>query len=144
MLSKWDYRFLNLAEHVAGWSKDPSTKVGAVVADRNNRVVSIGFNGFPVGVQDGTHRLADREQKLSLIVHAEMNAMLFANQTLWGCTLFTWPMAPCNRCAGVIIQTGIKRVVAPIHEPNHKWAGNIDVTQLLFNEAGVKLELAGG
>lgn len=139
--SKWDLRFLGLAQHVAGWSKDPSTKVGAVIADGLNRVVSIGYNGFPVLVSDHLDRYENRDQKLSIIVHAEMNAILFAQRNLYNCTLYTWPFAPCSRCAGQIIQSGIRRVIAPAHNTDHRWAGSINVTQLIFNEAGVVLDL---
>ena len=68
-ISKWDKRFLGLAAHVAEWSKDPSTQVGAVVAN-GKKVVSLGFNGFPQGLSDD-HRLHDRETKYSLVLHAE-------------------------------------------------------------------------
>jgi len=77
-ISKWDDRFLSLTQFIASWSKDPSTKVGAVIADQNNRIVSMGYNGLPVGVKDHTERYSDRERKLAMIVHGEMNAILFA------------------------------------------------------------------
>lgn len=84
-LSKWDNRFLNLAEYASYWSKDPSTQCGAVIA-RGNRVISMGFNGFPKGTDDAPARYQDREQKYLRVVHAEVNAILFSRCDLTGCT----------------------------------------------------------
>ena len=138
-LPKWDKRFLKLAEHIAGWSKDPSTRVGAVIATINHRIVSIGFNGFPQHVDDADERYADRDLKYKLIVHAEANALLFANRAPGGCDLFTWPFPPCSRCAGLIIQAGIARVVAPVltGERRERWAADCELARQMFAEAGV-------
>jgi len=141
MIDKWDQRFLGLAEFISGWSKDPSTKVGAVIVDRNNRVVSVGYNGLPVRVRDEEDRYTNRERKLAMIVHGDMNAILFAQRPVYGCTIYTWPFAPCSNCASIIIQVGISRVVAPQHEPGHKWTDSINLTTLMFNEASVELTL---
>ena len=78
---KWDQRFLDLARHVAGWSKDPSTKVGAVVADDRHQVLSMGYNGFPAGMRDNVDLYEDRPTKYSRIIHAEMNALLREMET---------------------------------------------------------------
>src|SRR4051812_38103493 len=93
---KWDMRFLELAAHVAGWSKDPSTKTGAVITDTRGSVISMGFNGFPMGVADTIDRLNDRETKYQMIVHCERNAIIFAQRDLSGCTLYTWPFMSCS------------------------------------------------
>lgn len=134
-LSPWDQRFLGLASHIALWSKDPSTQVGAVLADRNNRVISLGFNGFPRGVADDD-RLHNREQKYEMVVHAEINAILFAQGSLEDATLYVSPMPPCSRCASVIIQTGIKRVVAP--HPGKRWVDSCLLGLALLTEGGVE------
>jgi dCMP deaminase len=105
---KWDRRFLELAHVVSKWSKD-RTKVGAVIVDRR-RVVSLGFNGFPAGVEDLPELYEDRDTKLLMIVHAETNAIVSARELLSGCTIYT-SFPPCAGCAGNIIQAGIKRVV---------------------------------
>jgi|SRR6185437_1568547 len=115
-MSDWDSRFLGLAQHVAGWSKDPSTKCGAVIADNRNVIASLGFNGFPRGVPDRPQHLNDRDEKYLRVIHAEENAILFSRQITLGCTIYTWPVSPCNRCASLIIQSGIGRVCYP--EPN--------------------------
>ena len=88
ILRKWNMRFLEMAKMVGSWSKDPSTKVGAVIVDDNRRVVSLGYNGFPKGVADN-NRLEDRNEKYKMIVHAERNALLFANVSVKDATIFT-------------------------------------------------------
>ena len=109
---KWHCRFLNLAKYISQWSKDPSTQVGAVLAAPNKRVISIGFNGFPMGIEDD-ERLTNRELKYKIIIHAERNALLFARETLEGARLYTWPMMSCSQCAAMFIQTSIVEVIAP-------------------------------
>jgi len=137
--TKWDERFLELAKLVGSWSKDPSTQVGAVIVDTNNRIISIGFNGFPKGVDDNSEKLLDRETKYNTIVHAEANALMFANSSVEGCTLYTYPFQPCSRCAGLIIQSGIKRIVS-ISNNNKNWEENFKLSRQLFKESGIILE----
>jgi dCMP deaminase len=142
-MDKWDKRFLGLAEHIAGWSKDPSTKVGAVIADRHNRVVSVGYNGLPRGVEDSGKRLSDRTLKYPLTIHAEENAILFANRSLDGCTLYVWPLPPCAPCAAKIVQVGITLVVSVMADADAagRWTDSNVLAWQLFKEAGVKLAL---
>lgn len=137
--NKWDYRFLDLAEFISSWSKDPSTKVGAVIADEKNRIVSIGYNGFPTNISDD-NRLNNREIKYKIIVHGEMNAILFANKSLEFCTLYTYPFMPCSRCASMILQTGIQRVVSYNNMPD-RWKSEFNLSKYLFKEAGIELML---
>lgn len=136
--TKWDKRFLELAKLVGSWSKDPSTQVGAVIVDENNRIVSVGYNGFPRRVEDND-RLLDREEKYDIIVHAEVNALMFANKSVERCTLYTWPFQPCSRCAGLIIQSGIKRVVSVVQQ-DERWKKNFELARQLFDESGIILE----
>ena len=126
---------------VAQWSKDPSTKVGAVIVDDKNRVVSMGFNGFPRGTSDAEQRYGDRELKLKQIIHAEINAILFAKQDLAGCTLYVTPLAPCAQCASVIIQSGITRVVSLPNRENSKWIEHMKLAQTNFKDANVSFEV---
>jgi dCMP deaminase len=135
-MSKWDYRFLDLAKFISGWSKDPSTKVGAVIVDKNNRIVSIGYNGFPKNIEDDD-RLIDRNTKYNIIVHGEINAILFANKSVEGCTLYTYPFMPCQRCAGLIIQSGIKRVVSLANEID-RWEKDFELSRKLFVESNIE------
>ena len=134
---KWDQRFLELAQLVSTWSKDPSTKVGAVIAD-DRKIISVGYNGFPEGVLDTAERYYDRETKYKYMVHAERNALIFANNSVKGMTLYTYPFMPCSECAGMVIQAGIKRVVTLINE-NERWKKSFKITQRMFGEAGVRL-----
>jgi len=134
----WDSRFLELARLVSTWSKDPSTQVGAVIADKNRRIMSVGYNGFPRGVHDSIHRLEDRDKKYKFTVHAERNALLFANSRLDDCYLYTYPFMPCSECAGMIIQAGITRVATIINN-NERWQESFKITKQMFEEASVTL-----
>lgn len=135
----WDIRFLELADHIAQWSKDPRTKVGAVIVDDKKRVVSIGYNGFPRGVDDSMDRYEDRPTKHLFVAHAERNALDNAPLMVDGCTLYV-PLKPCVECAKSIIQKGITRVVSYI--PERDGTGfNWDITKTMFEEAGVELFL---
>ena len=136
MMSKWDYRFLDLAKFISGWSKDPSTKVGAVIVDKNNRIVSVGYNGFPKHIEDND-RLKERDTKYNIIVHGEINAILFANKSVEGCTLYTYPFMPCPRCAGLIIQSGISRVVSFVNKID-RWEKDFELSRELFHESDVE------
>ena len=111
MSRTWDERFLSLAKFVSQWSKDPSTKVGAVIAN-GKIIVSLGFNGFPSKIPDD-EKLFDRKKKYPRVVHAEMNAILFAKRDLTGHSIYTYPLLPCEECAKHIVQTGITRVISP-------------------------------
>lgn len=82
--AKWDRRFLKIAREVATWSKDPSTQVGAVIVDPDQRVVSLGYNGLPCGVSDSRDLLDDRVAKYATVIHAEQNALLFAARPVAG------------------------------------------------------------
>jgi dCMP deaminase len=140
MSERWDRRYLGLAQHVAAWSKDPSTKVGAVIVRPDRTVASVGFNGFPRGVRDLAERLNDREAKYAYIVHGEKNAIIHARERLDGYTLYVWPFMPCADCAGAMIQAGISRVVS-IRSYEPRWAQSFAFTEAMFAEAGVELVL---
>lgn len=144
-LSKWDRRFLNLAGVVSSWSKDTSTKVGAVIADTDHRIIGTGYNGFPRGCDDSPELYEDRDRKYRRIVHAERNALLFACRPVAGCTLYTTPFPPCAQCAALFIQAGIKRVVAPVPslELLARWGADLNEAEAMFAEAGVELIVTG-
>ncbi len=138
-MNHWDKRFLELAGHVAAWSKDPSTKVGAVIVRPDKTVASIGFNGLPRGVDDTDLRLNDRELKYPMTVHAEVNAILHAREPLHGYTIYVAPLNPCSNCAAAIIQSGIKKVMA-MAQINPRWEQSNALAQTMFEEAGVTAE----
>src|SRR5574337_356457 len=135
-MTDWDKRYLDLPEYISKWSKDPSTKVGAVIADMDNCIVSLGYNGLPRYVNDSLERLENRDLKYKMIVHGEVNAMAFAERSLRGCTLYTYPFMPCSNCAGQVIQRGITRVVSYVND-NPRWTEAFALTQQMFAEASV-------
>lgn len=134
---RWVGYFMELTQLVSSQSKDPSTKVGAVIVRPDRTVASTGFNGFPRGCKDDDHLYADREVKYRRIIHAEMNAILTAQEPLYGYTLFTWPIPPCDRCIPHIIQSGIQRVVSPEVPAGHRWAGPCQEAIAMAEEAGL-------
>lgn len=136
---KWDLRFLSLAKHISTWSKDPSTQVGAVIFDSRNRIISMGYNGLPSGVTDKD--LENRELKYKKIIHAETNAIIFANRDLEGCSIATYPFMPCSNCSSVIIQAQIKRVIYPkaSEEKSLRWGDSFLIASEQFQEAGVEV-----
>lgn len=141
MKAHWHHRFLALAAHVATWSRDPEKKVGSVVVRPDKTIATMGFNGFPRGVDDLPDRYVDRDLKLEMVVHAEMNAILHARERLNGYTLYVWPFHPCTRCAAAIIQAGIGHVVTVPWKKTTKWAANIDLARTMLEEAGIDIEI---
>ena len=135
---KWDKRFIELAKHIAGWSKDPSTQTGAEIVDQKRRIISVGYNGLAHGVHDLPERLNNREIKYKMFLHCERNAILFASQSLENCTIYTWPFMSCAACAAMVVQAGIKREVAPYSE-NPRWIEDFELSKEQFKEAGVEL-----
>ena len=136
--AQWDYRFLQMAELISTWSKDPSTRVGAVIVDNERRISSLGYNGFPKHINDD-ERLDIRKIKYKMVVHAECNALLFASmQPATDYTIYTYPFMPCPTCASMIIQSGISRVVSYENE-NERWAEDFAISREMFKEAGVDL-----
>jgi dCMP deaminase len=134
--TKWDRRFIELARHISTWSKDPSTQTGAVIVDAQGRIISLGYNGMAQGVEDLSERLENRDLKYKMFLHCERNAILFAQRSLEGCILYTWPFMSCAVCAAMVVQVGIKRVVAPYSE-NPRWVDDFELSKMQFKEAGV-------
>jgi len=138
-MTKWDQRYMDLARHIAHWSKDRSTKVGCVIVGPDCEVRSIGFNGFPRGVDDEVDERHERPAKYAWTEHAERNAIFNAARigvSLKGCTLYL-PWFPCMDCARAIVQAGIAELVAI--EPDlddEKWGQDFRLAILLFREVG--------
>ena len=107
---EWDEYFMNIAEAVAAKSKDPSSKMGCVIVDKNKRVVSLGYNGMVQGSDESKMTLSERPMKYYFAIHSEMNAILFAHQDLTGCTIYN-RVATCENCLKYCLQAGIKRFV---------------------------------
>lgn len=124
MVSKWDLRFLELAEHIAEWSKDPSTKTGAVLVRPDRTVAGVGFNGFPIGMKDDEELYHDRPVKYDRVIHCEINAVLMSRDPLPLTDYTMYTTGPsCSRCAVHMIQAGIRRFVfrKPTPEQAERW-----------------------
>ena len=111
----WDEYFMGIARLSALRSKDPSTQVGACIVDKDHKVVSIGYNGMPRGVDDDKVPWGHGEgieSKYLYVCHAEFNAILNTRDgsALKDCTIYV-TLFPCNECAKAIVQTGIKHIV---------------------------------
>jgi len=145
---KWDKHFINLALENAKMSKDPATQAGAIIVGPDREVRSMGYNGLPRGIVDSPERLLDKELKRSLVVHAEMNAILNAARigvSTRGCTLYlaltddsrqVWGGPPCLRCTVEIIQAGIIEIVAkPFKNAESYWKESVEHARELLKEA---------
>lgn len=110
----WDTYFMGIAQLSSKRSKDPKTQVGACIVSPDNKIVGIGYNGFPKGISDDVFPWKDQgdflETKYPYVVHAEANAILNASQNLEDCKLFV-TLFPCNECTKLIIQSGIKELI---------------------------------
>jgi dCMP deaminase len=141
--SIWHYRFLELAKNISSWSKDPSTKVGAVIFDSDKRIVSVGYNGFPKNISDDPEKYLNREIKYQMVIHAEINAILFAKRDLNNCSIATWPFISCSNCTSAIIQAGIKKIVSPKLPENliERWGKSCDLSIEMYKQANVEIVL---
>lgn len=136
---KWDRRFLDLAQFISHWSKDPSTKVGAVLA-HGKKILSVGYNGFPERVPDNPEWLEDRSTKYSLVTHAELNAYLNYNAILpSGTSLYIFPLPPCPDCTRFILASRLSRVVFRLGGSSSRFLDTLPNVQKLFQLAGVEL-----
>lgn len=144
-ITKWDLRFIKLAEDVSTWSKDPRRKVGAVAVDSlDKRVLSTGYNGFPKLIRDDPERMVDGYVKSKYVIHAELNSIFNAVYTgisLRDSTLYVYGLPPCTECAKGIIQVGIKRVVCEYDttKDDTRWTESFAHSQAMFVEAGIEL-----
>lgn len=136
---RWLNFGMGLAKFASQMSKDPSTKVGAALLRRDMSVAAVSFNGFPRNTSDSPRLYGNRDVKYSRIVHAEMNAILAVKEHLNGCILFSWPIPPCDRCSVHIVQSGIKRVVLPSLDANHRWAESCRAGQHVMASAGIEI-----
>lgn len=136
-------KFLPVAEAIAALSKDRSTKVGALVLGPGYEIRSVGYNGFPRGVNDNIHERHERPAKYSWVAHAESNAVAQAARmgvSLEGCTLIVTSLFPCTSCACMVIQAGISRVLAPRPtDPESIWTEQAKISAQMFAEAGVEV-----
>jgi len=139
-MEKWHRRFLSVADLVATWSKDPSTKVGAVIV-KDRRIIATGYNGFPPGIADDD-RLQDRARKYPLIIHAEMNALIQAGGAADGAFLYLsgFNGSPCRNCAKHLIAAKIVQIVHwKCLVERQEWLEELNLAKEIFEEAGVEV-----
>jgi dCMP deaminase len=135
----WEEWFMGLAHHVAGRSRDPSTKVGAIIVRPDSTQASFGYNDFPRGVAHTRERYENRDFKYAAIVHAEANAILNARESLSGHRLYS-TFHPCARCAALVVQSGIKSVVYDDSTPlPDRWRADMDIAATILTEGHVAL-----
>lgn len=110
----WDEYFMSIAKLASMRSKDPNSQVGACIVSQDNKILSMGYNGFPVGCSDEAFPWAREgdplDTKYLYVVHSELNAILNYRGSLEGAKLYV-SLFPCNECAKAIIQCGIKTIV---------------------------------
>ena len=142
-MDKWDVRYLGIAKEVATWSKDPSSKIGAVAVGAKGEILSTGYNGFPRHMRDEDQRYENREYKYAHIVHAEENCIYNACRngvSLLGASMYVHGLPCCSNCAKGIIQVGINRVIMNGDPFNERWRKSVELTIAMFNEAKVSYE----
>lgn len=142
MENKWDRRFLELAKHISTWSKDRSTKVGAIIVDDDRRIISLGYNGIPMGLDDEVDHRHQRPEKYLYFEHAERNAIYTAARngiSLKGTTIYLcW--FPCEACTRAIIQSGIKAIVCTSPETDHeRWGDKFKASLEMLDESGLEV-----
>lgn len=134
---KWNRRFAELARHVATWSRDPSTKVGAVIVDQERHPISLGYNGLPKEMLDDEKILNNREEKYKYVIHAERNAIANSPSSVEGCTMYvTHPC--CSACAEFIAKSGISTVVW-IHNKEFSDRWNSTDAEVIFKQNKVNI-----
>jgi len=151
----WHEYFISLLDPISKKSKDQSSKVGAIIVDKKHRILSTGFNGFPIGVNDDISEVPERFQRPDKYLwteHAERNAIFTAAShgiSLEGTSIYIkW--YPCPDCARAIIQTGIHNIVIDgknyYKDKEHwgeRWKSNMEVSMTMLNEAGVDVYIYG-
>lgn len=126
---KWHRRYIEVAQLVATWSKDPRKQVGCVLTDEQNRVVATGYNGPPRGLD--SFKASDR---LAVTIHAELNAILTADREFVTC--YTWPVFPCHACMAALAQASCQQIVS-VQEPSPKWRW--DISTQICDTLGIEI-----
>ena len=137
----WDEYFMGIAALTAMRSKDPNSQVGACIVSPENKILSLGYNGMPIGCDDDQmpwdREGAPLQTKYMYVCHAELNAILnSAHNNLKGARIYV-TMAPCNECAKAIIQSGIREVV--YREDKYPDSDSSQASRLMFRACGIKV-----
>ena len=134
-----------MAKETSTWSKDPSTKIGAIAVGRKGQILSTGYNGFARGIKDTVYRYENREEKYKHVIHGEMNVIYNAclnGISLEDSTLYVYGLPVCSECANGIIQVGIKDVIIQCtNNIPDKWKDSFKLTRTKFNEAGISMTI---
>lgn len=146
-IDDWDLYFFKVANLIAMKSKDPSSQVGSVII-KDKHILTTGFNGFCMGVNDNKERYNNRELKYRLVAHSEFNACIIASKfgiSLQNSTMYTQSI-PCDSCAKAIIQSGVRTVKTlknceEIWGKFPNWSDSCEITKIMFEEAGISLEI---
>ncbi len=136
----WDEYFMGIAMLSAKRSKDPNTQVGACIVSSENKILGIGYNGFPTGCSDDDLPWERNSEEINLtkypyVVHAEANAILNSTKDLHGSRIYVG-LFPCNECAKLIIQSGIKEVI--YISDKYKETDPVKASRKMFELSGVK------
>jgi dCMP deaminase len=135
----WDDYFMGVALLSGLRSKDPNTQVGACIVNRENRIIGVGYNGFPAGCDDDlfpwSREGAFLETKYPYVVHAELNAILNSIKNLKDCVIYV-ALFPCNECAKAIIQSGITEIVYLCDK--YAETDIVKASKAMLDNAGVK------
>ena len=135
----WDEYFMALAILSSKRSKDPSTQVGACIVDENNKILSMGYNGMPIGINDDNitweREGSFLDTKYAYVCHAELNAILNYKGNLTGSKIYVY-LFPCNECAKAIIQAGIKEVIYACDK--YKDTDSTKASKFMFEKAKVE------
>ena len=136
----WDEYFMGVASLAAKRSKDPNTQVGACIVSNDNKILSIGYNGMPLGCNDDEFswdRDVTADNKYFYIVHSELNAILnYRGGSLEGSKIYV-TLFPCNECAKAIIQSVIKEVI--YCQDIYKYTREVNASKRMLRTAGVQL-----
>jgi deoxycytidylate deaminase len=134
-LPSWDEYFLDIAQMASSRSKDPSTKVGALIV-KDKKIIATGYNGLPRQMDDTNPKFWERPEKYVLIIHAEMNAMLqTTSEYARGSTLYT-TLFPCSDCAKTAAQYGIKEIVY-MGDDNPRFKDSFEKSKQILDNCGV-------
>ena len=143
-MENWDRKFIKLSKHISDWSKDKNKKVGAVIVDSDNIVLSMGYNGIPRGCDDTDESRYERPIKYLFTEHAERNAIYHAARhgvSLKDCKLYV-TLFPCADCARAMIQSGITKLIAPEPNLDHEvWGEHFKAAIQMMEEANIKITL---
>jgi dCMP deaminase len=139
----WNRRFMDLAKHISTWSKDRSTKVGAVIVNDDRRIISTGYNGLTIGLNDKLDMFSERPLKYKVAERAERNAVYSAARigvSVFGCTMYS-TCHPCADCARAIVQSGLAGLCCPKPDfKDERWGEDFVIADNILNAAKIKVK----